>query len=97
TLGADVRHWVSLNEINVLAIASWVLGMFPPGRLGAVGDMQTAMDNLLVAHVRAYEVIHGARPDALVTTNNTCLSLYECDRLLTDLLVCRSCGIADEP
>ena len=27
-----VRHWVTINEINVLAMGSWLLGMFPPGR-----------------------------------------------------------------
>ena len=92
-LGDGVRHWVTINEINVLALSSWVLGMFPPGRWGALHDMQIAVDSLLTAHVRAYEVIHSAQPDATVTTNNTCLSLYECDRLLIDLLLCRSGGI----
>ncbi|MGB7051383.1 MAG: family 1 glycosylhydrolase [Acidimicrobiales bacterium] len=93
SLGDGVRHWVTINEINVLALGSWVLGMFPPGGWGAVHDMQMAVDSLLTAHVRAYEAIHSAQPDATVTTNNTCLSLYECDRLLIDLLMCRSCGI----
>ncbi len=92
-LSEHVTHWVTVNEINVLAISSWVLGSFPPGRIAAVDDMQTAVDALLAAHVRAYEVIHEARGDAVVTTNNTCLSLYECDRLLLDLLCCRSLGV----
>ena len=26
-----VRCWVTINEINVLAVGSWLLGMFPPG------------------------------------------------------------------
>ncbi len=93
TLGDEVRHWVTINEINALVLSSWVLGLFPPGRLAALDDMQMAVDSLLTAHVRAYEVIHSARSDAVVTTNNTCLSLYECDRLLVDLLACRSHGI----
>jgi beta-glucosidase len=93
TLGDRVRNWVTINEINVLAIGSWLLGMFPPGRVGAIEDMQMAMDGLLTAHVGAYEVIHSAQSDAVVTTNNTGLSLYECDRQLIDLLVCRSCGV----
>ncbi len=92
-LGERVRHWVTVNEINVLALASWVLGMFPPGRWGAIDDMFTAVDALLIAHVRAYEAIHAARPDAVVTTNNSCLSVYEADRLLVDLLLCRSMGV----
>ena len=84
---------MTINEINVLAMGSWLLGMFPPGRMGAVEDMQMAVDCLLTAHVGAYEVIHASRPDAIVTTNNSCVSIYECDRLLTDLLLCRSFGI----
>jgi beta-glucosidase/6-phospho-beta-glucosidase/beta-galactosidase len=93
TLGSSVRHWVTVNEINVLAIGSWLLGMFPPGRSLAVADAAIAVDNLLAAHVAGYEVIHRARPDAVVTTNNSCLSIYEYDRLLTDLLLARRAGV----
>jgi len=88
-----VRHWVTINEINVLSIGTWLLGMFPPGRLLALGDAAIAVDNLLAAHVAAYEVIHRVRPDAVVTTNNSCMSLYEQDRLLIDLLLARSMGV----
>ena len=93
TLGDEVRHWVTINEINALALDSWVLGVFPPGRLGALDDMHVAIDGLLTAHIRAYEVIRSAQPDATVTTNNACLSVYEGDRLLVDLLMSRSFGI----
>ncbi len=92
-LAGEVRHWVTINEINVLAIGSWLVGMFPPGRSLSVGDTATAVDNLLCAHVAGYEVIHRARPDAVVTTNNSCLSVYEYDRLLTDLLLARRSGV----
>jgi beta-glucosidase/6-phospho-beta-glucosidase/beta-galactosidase len=92
-LGDRVRHWVTINEINVLAVASWLLGMFPPGRWAALEDAQTAIDAMLVAHVRTYEAIHAARPDAVVTTNNSCFSVYEGDRLLVDLLLSRSFGV----
>ncbi len=88
-----VRHWVTINEINVLSIGTWLLGMFPPGRLGALGDAAIAVDNLLAAHVAAYDVIHRMRPDAIVTTNNSCMSLYDQDRLLIDLLLARSMGV----
>ncbi|MGO8872544.1 MAG: family 1 glycosylhydrolase [Acidimicrobiales bacterium] len=92
-LAPSVRHWVTINEINVLALGSWLLGMFPPGRSLAFGDVAIAVDNLLAAHVAGYEVIHRGRPDALVTTNNSCLSVYEYDRMLTDLLLARSAGV----
>jgi beta-glucosidase len=88
-----VRHWITINEINVLTIGSWLLGQFPPGRLGALGDVAVAVDNLLAAHTAGYEVIHRVRPDAVVTTNNSCRSIYEHDRMLTDLLLAPSMGI----
>jgi beta-glucosidase/6-phospho-beta-glucosidase/beta-galactosidase len=93
TLAPMVRHWITVNEINVLATGSWLLGMFPPGRIMAVEDVLIAEDNLLAAHVAGYEVIHRARADAVVTTNNSCLSIYEHDRMLTDLLLARSMGV----
>ncbi len=93
TLSPDVRHWVTINEINVLLLNSWLLGAFPPGRRLAFADAAIAADHLLTAHVRAYEVIHRLRPDAVVTTNNASLSTYEYDRFLTDLLLARSAGV----
>ncbi len=93
TLAGSVRHWVTINEINILAIGSWLLGMFPPGRSLGFGDAAMAADNLLAAHVAGYEVIHRARPDAVVTTNNSCLSVYEYDRMLTDLLLAPGAGV----
>ncbi len=95
-LGAHVRLWVTLNEINVVAIGSWLLGMFPPGRYLSWTDAALALDNLLTAHVLAYEMIHRARPDATVTTNNSGLSVYEYDRMLIDLLLSRSAGIGHD-
>jgi beta-glucosidase/6-phospho-beta-glucosidase/beta-galactosidase len=92
-LAPTVRRWVTINEINVLAMNSWLLGLFPPGRYLAMGDAAVATDHLLAAHVLGYEAAHRARPDALVTTNNACVTLYDLDRLLTDLLVCRSLGV----
>jgi beta-glucosidase/6-phospho-beta-glucosidase/beta-galactosidase len=89
----SVRDWVTINEINVLAVGSWLLGMFPPGRSLAFTDASMAIDNLLAAHVLAYEIIHRHRPDARVTTNNSCMSIYDYDRLLTDLLLVRSAGV----
>ena len=92
-LAPTVRHWVTLNEINVLALMTYLLGAFPPGRSAGVGDTAVALDSLLAAHVRAYDVIHAERPDAVVTTNNFCMSVYEYDRMLLDVLLSRSMGV----
>ena len=88
-----VRWWVTINEVNVLAIGSWLLGMFPPGRTLAFGDAAIATDHLLTAHVLGYDTVHRIRPDAVVTTNNSCLSAYAFDRMLTDVLLARSAGV----
>jgi len=88
------RNWVTLNEINVMGMGSYLLGMFPPGRSLAVPDMIRAFDNLLAAHVAAYDVLHRIQPQATVTTNNASVSVYEVDRMLVDLLLMRRAGVA---
>jgi beta-glucosidase/6-phospho-beta-glucosidase/beta-galactosidase len=92
-LASRCRNWVTLNEINVVGMGSYLLGMFPPGRFGAVPDMTRAFDNMLAAHVAAYDVLHRLQPDATVTTNNTSVSVYEVDRFLVDLLLVRHAGV----
>jgi beta-glucosidase len=95
-LVARCRNWVTLNEINVVGMGSYLLGMFPPGRFLALSDMTRAFDNLLAAHVAAYDVLHRLQPDATVTTNNTSTSVYELDRMLIDLLLARSEAVAPD-
>jgi beta-glucosidase/6-phospho-beta-glucosidase/beta-galactosidase len=92
-LAPSVRHWVTVNEINVLTLMTHVLGAFPPGRTLGFAEASIAVDNLLCAHVFAYDTIHAERPDAVVTTNNACVTLYEYDRMLVDLLLARSHGV----
>lgn len=93
SLGDRCRHWVTINEINILALMSYALGAFPPGRRGAIGAAVRAIDHLLAAHVLAYGALKAARPDATVATNNWTASIYELDRLLTDVLLARRNGI----
>ena len=88
------RHWVTLNEPNVLASTGWVQGSYPPGRRGAISDSWAVLDNLLVAHVLAYEAVHERQPDAVVTLNVDASTLYDLGRLLNDLLLARSAGVA---
>ena len=89
-----VRHWVTINEINVLVIGSWLLGMFPPGRTLGFEDARDRAGQS-AGRPRGWPTRSsiGWRPDAVVTTNNSCLSIYEYDRLLTDLLLARSMGV----
>ena len=91
--GDRCDKWVTVNEANVLAIQTYLLGSFPPGRVGAVSKMADALDHLVAAHVLGYEAIHARQPGATVATDNFSLSVYELDRLALDLLVARAHGV----
>lgn len=93
-LAGRCRHWVTINEINIFALQSYMLGMFPPGRRRDVAAMVRSLDHLLAAHVLAYEVVKARQPQAVVATNNYAFSVYELDRLLVDVLLARSHGVA---
>jgi beta-glucosidase/6-phospho-beta-glucosidase/beta-galactosidase len=87
------RRWVTVNEPNILMLMGWIEGAAPPGRRMAVADAYCVLDNLLVAHVLAADLIIAVQPEAEVTTNTSSSSIYDHDRLLTDLLLLRAAGI----
>ena len=80
------RHWVTINEPNIVMLMGWVEGAAPPGRRMAVSDAYCVLDNLLCAHVLAADAIAEVQPDAEVTMNTSSSSIYEHDRMLVDLL-----------
>jgi beta-glucosidase/6-phospho-beta-glucosidase/beta-galactosidase len=97
--GRPLELLITLNEINVLAIMSTVLGVFPPGERAAFQHAAEMLDALALAHVLAYDAIHDLylrrgwqRPQ--VTTNNFCFGLYELDRMILDLFTARTRGVA---
>ncbi len=92
-LAPAVRHFVTVHGANTLALGAYVLGTLPPGRLLGLADAAVAVDYLLTAHVLGYAALHRARPDAVVTATTACSSVYEADRLFTDLLLWRSLGV----
>lgn len=92
-LAPHCRHWVTVNEPNIVALMGWVSGACPPGRRGAAADAWAVADNLLVAHVLAYRAIHAVQPDAQVTVNNSTSTIYDYDGIVTDLLCARSLGV----
>ena len=87
------RHWVTINEPNIVALTGWIEGATPPGRRLAVSDAFCVLDNLLTAHVLAADAVAAVQPEALVTTNTSASSVYEHDRMLTDLLQLGAAGI----
>lgn len=92
-LAPHCRHWITVNEPNIVALMGWVAGAHPPGRRGAVADAWVVADNLLAAHVLAYSAIHAVQPDAEVTVNTSASTLYDYDQVVTDLLCARSRGV----
>jgi len=60
-----VNLWVTINEPNVFAASSFLLGDFPPGKHD-LGATMTAMTNLVRAHAGAYHAIHEIQPSAQV-------------------------------
>ena len=93
TLAGRCRRWVTINEPNIVALMGWVEGAYPPGRTRSFGDAFRALDNMLAAHVLALRAIHRVQPDAEVTVNTSSSSIYEHDRLLTDLLTAPAAGV----
>jgi beta-glucosidase len=93
-LGDACSAWVTINEINVLALMSWLVGAMPPGRRFDVASTVRGLDHLLAGHVLAYDAIHARQPAAVVATNSYSMSIYELDRLLLDVLLARSHGVA---
>jgi beta-glucosidase len=92
-LAPHCRRWVTINEPNIVMLMGWIEGACPPGRRAAFADAYCVLDNLLTAHVLAADVVLGVQPEAQVTCNTSSSSIYDHDRLLTDLLLLRAAGV----
>jgi len=93
SLADRCAKWITINEPNIVALMGWVTGACPPGRSRAFDEAFAVLDSLLTAHVLAYRAVHAVQPGALVSVNTSSSSLYEHDRLLTDLLTARQAGV----
>ena len=71
-----------------MMLMGWIQGDCPPGRRMAVADAFCVLDNLLTGHVLAADAVTAIQPEAAVTMNTSSSSMYEHDRMLTDLLSC---------
>ena len=58
-------EWITVNEPNVYATYAYLEGTWPPGHR-SMGETLRVMNNLAVAHIRAYKVIHELQPEARV-------------------------------
>lgn len=93
-----VKYLVTLNEPNILPLATFIAGEHPRKRRGFVAA-RTALDTMLLAHVLLYDGIHDlyeqrgwARP--MVTFNTCCTAIYEFDRAFFDLVQAPARGVS---
>jgi len=60
-----VDLWCTFNEPNVFVVSGYLLGNFPPGEK-RLRSLFRVSQNLIKAHVYAYQEIHEVQPDAKV-------------------------------
>lgn len=91
---SPVRYYITINEPNMLVLNTYLGSQFPTGAERGLKSAALACNQLLRAHVLAYNCIHDlyaaegwGRP--MVTLNNFTSDVYWWDKLLFDLLAMR--------
>ena len=97
-LEQPLRWFITINEPNMLVLNTYLGRQFPGRARGGFHTMRQAYNQLLCAHVLAYNTLHdlyeeNGWPAPEVTVNNYCSDLYWSDKLLLDLLCVRERGI----
>lgn len=63
----DLCHlWITFNEPNVYASLGYVLGEFPPGRVGDIVSAFRVINSMARIHAATYRAIHELQPEAEV-------------------------------
>jgi len=97
-----VQRWITINEPNMLVACTYLIEAFPSKRGRSFTAAASAYQNLLIAHVKAYRLIHElyrSNPEwgkPLVTFNNYCTDLYWMDKAAIDGLSAPSRGVEQE-
>lgn len=87
--GKYCNCWVTINEPIIYSAMSYFTGMLPPGEIGKIRHVISSYQNQLNGHIKAYEQIKKLQPDSCVSFNNFCFSVYELDKVITDILLAR--------
>jgi beta-glucosidase/6-phospho-beta-glucosidase/beta-galactosidase len=100
-LEQPLKWFITINEPNMLVLNTYLGRQFPGEARSGFRTMTRAYDQLLRAHVLAYNAVHDLYAEAgwdrpQVTINNYCSDLYWSDKLLLDLLASRERGVARE-
>jgi beta-glucosidase len=64
--GRDIDIYITLNEPSTVILGGYTIGVIAPHRVGPA-PLLRAVQNLLAAHIGAYERIHAANPHAMVS------------------------------
>jgi beta-glucosidase len=93
-------RYITINEPNMYALATYVAGRFPhgPGQQGG-RTARRCMENLLLAHLAAAEVVRRiyrerGLPAPRLSFNNNFSAFYRADAFFVDLLLAPAAGIA---
>lgn len=96
-----IRWFITINEPNMLVLNSYLGRQFPAtGRIG-FSSMMAAYNQLLRAHILAYNAVHDLYAERgwgepMVSFNNYCSDVYWSDKLLLDLICARERGVKRE-
>lgn len=89
-MGCQIKYWITINEPMVFSSKSYLSGDWPPGERDVFSFFKV-LDNLVKAHKKAYTVIKGICPEAMVgiAENNV---FFEADKNLAINRLLKSVG-----
>ncbi len=96
-----LRYYITINEPNMLALNTYLSNQFPGEAKRGLSTVDRCYNQLLGAHVNAYNLIHDLYEERgwqepMVTLNNYCSDLYWTDKMILDLLSVRERGVAQQ-
>ncbi len=97
-LERPLRWFISINEPNMLVLNSYFGHQFPANAPSGFRTMAAAYNQLLQAHIAAYNTLHDlyaerSWSEPRVSLNNYCSDMYWSDKLYLDLLCARERGV----
>ena len=88
---APLRYFITINEPNMLVMNTYLTSQFPSSNRGGINTSIQALNNLLITHIKTYNLIHDIYlahdwGNVYITTNNYTSDIYWLDKLIFDLL-----------
>jgi beta-glucosidase len=69
-----VKYWITFNEPYVLILGGYLEGCMPPG-VNDVSLAIKALENILICHGKAYDMVHSFIPEAMVSVAHNMAAL----------------------